>query len=86
MPNISWMSFKSFNNQEVEGLNALFYEEEVFRALSNLNKDKAVVLDGFPMAFWQFSWDFLKYDVLGPFREFYHQQKFQKCLNAMFLC
>lgn len=51
MPNISWMSFKSFNNQEVEGLNALFYEEEVFRALSNLNKDKAVGLDGFPMAF-----------------------------------
>ncbi|RVW94176.1 hypothetical protein CK203_038183 [Vitis vinifera] len=46
MPNISWMSFKSFNNQEVEGLNALFYEEEVFRALSNLNKDKAVGLDG----------------------------------------
>ncbi|RVW20854.1 hypothetical protein CK203_112614 [Vitis vinifera] len=42
MPNISWMSFKSFNNLEVEGLNALFYEEEVFRALSNLNKDKAV--------------------------------------------
>lgn len=51
MANISWMSFKSFNKQEVEGLKALFYEEVVFRALSNLNKDKAVGLDGFPMAF-----------------------------------
>ena len=30
MPNISWMPFRSLNNQEFEVLKVLFYEEEVF--------------------------------------------------------
>ena len=32
-----------------------FTEEEVFAALFELNGDKALGLDGFSMAFWQFS-------------------------------
>ena len=45
-----------------------FTEEEVFAALFELNGDKALGLDGFSMAFWQFSWDFLRNDVMGFFR------------------
>ena len=41
--------------------------------------------DGFPIAFWIFSWEFVKKEVLGFFREFHEQCRFVKNLNAMFL-
>ena len=41
-------------SSEVEGLEILFSEEEVFAALLELGKDKALGLDGFTMAFWFF--------------------------------
>ena len=45
-------------------------EKKVFSALSELNKDKALGLDGFSIAFWQFSWEFMKEEVIGFFKEF----------------
>ncbi|RVW99876.1 LINE-1 reverse transcriptase-like [Vitis vinifera] len=42
------------------GLEKPFTEEEVFRALSGCCGEKAPGPDGFSMAFWQFSWDFVK--------------------------
>ena len=62
-----------------------FSEEEVFGALSNLNGDKTLGLDGFSMAFWQFSWSFLKEEVMGFFNDFYDWGKFVKSINATFL-
>ena len=34
--------------------------EEILAAVSGLNDDKAPGPDGFPLAFWSFSWDFVK--------------------------
>ena len=62
-----------------------FTEKKVFAALSELNGDKALGLDGFSMDFWQFNWDFLRNDVLGFFREFYEHKKFVRDLNTTFL-
>ena len=62
-----------------------FSEEEVFGALLNLNGDKTLGLDGFSMAFWQFSWSFLKEEVMGFFNDFYDWGKFVKSINATFL-
>ena len=50
-----------------------------------MDGDKAPSPDGFSMAFWQFSWDFLKNDVMGFFREFYEHKKFVRNLNTTFL-
>ena len=36
-----------------------FYEEEVFASISGLNGEKASGLDGFPIVFWSFSWEFI---------------------------
>ena len=47
--------------------------------------DKAPGPDGFPLAFWSFSWDFVKNEVLGFFKEFHEQSRFVKNLNATFL-
>ena len=46
--------------------------------------DKAPDLDGFPLAFWSFSWDFVKNEVLGFSKEFHEQSRFVKNLNATF--
>ena len=37
-----------------------FSEEEVFAAISGLSGEKAPWLDGFPIVFWSFSWEFVK--------------------------
>ena len=66
-------------------LEAPFSEEEVFGALSDLNGDKAPGPDGFTMAFWQFSWGFLKEEVMGFFKDFHDQGKFIKSINASFM-
>lgn len=45
------LSFAGLDSNEVERLELLFSEEEVFVALSDLGKDKALGLDGYTMAF-----------------------------------
>ena len=57
----------------------------MFNALSELNGDKVVCLDGFSMTFWQFNWDFVKDEVMSLFREFHGYDSFEKSLNATFL-
>ena len=63
----------------------MFIEEEILAAVSGLNDDKAPGPDGFPIAFWSFSWDFVKEEVMGFFREFFQHNQFVKSLNATFL-
>ena len=63
----------------------MFTEEEVLAAVSGLNDDKAPRPDGFPIAFWSFSWDFVKDEVIGFFKDFFQNDQFVKSLNATFL-
>lgn len=41
--------------------------------LSDLKGDKAPGPDGFPITFWQLSWDFVKEEVMGFFRDSYER-------------
>ena len=66
-------------------LEEMFTEEEVLAAVSGLNIDKAPGPDGFPIAFWSFSWDFVKEEVMGFFNDFFQNERFVKSLNATFL-
>lgn len=54
-------------------------------ALSGFCGDKALGPDGFSMAFWQFSWDFVKLEVMNFFRDFYDSGCFVWSLNSTFL-
>ncbi|RVW28422.1 Transposon TX1 uncharacterized 149 kDa protein [Vitis vinifera] len=68
------------------GLEIPFTEGEVFAALSDLGKeDKAPGPDGFTMTFWLFSWDLVKAEIMGFFKEFHERGRFVKSLNATFL-
>ena len=60
-----------------EGLN--------FSRLADLNGDKAPGLNGFTAAFWPFSWDDVKLDIMWLFRDFHEHGSFVKSLNSTFM-
>ena len=72
-PGVNGFQFKQLERQDVFGLEKQFSEEEVYSALRSFSGDKALGPDGFTMTFWQFSWDFVKEEVIAFFREFHTQ-------------
>ena len=72
-------------DEDATRLEVAFSEEKVFLSLCEPNGDKALGLDGFTIAFWQYSWDFVKEEVMGFLREFHEQGKFVRILNTTFL-
>ena len=79
------LSFNEIGLEAASKLEEVFSEEEIWTAISGLNGDKASGPDGFPLAFWSFSWDFVKDEVLVFFKEFHEQGKFVRNFNATFL-
>ena len=84
-PSLPDLEINEIGSKESARLEENFSEEEIWNAISGLNSDKAPGPDGFPIAFWIFSWEFVKEEVLGFFREFHDQCRFVKNLNATFL-
>ena len=84
-PSLPDLSFNEIGIEVASKLEEVFSEEEIWTAISGLNGDKAPGPDGFPLAFWSFSWDFVKAEVLGFFKEFHEQGKFVRSINATFL-
>ena len=72
-------------DEQAAKLEEIFTEEKILAAISGLSGNKAPGPNGFPLAFWSFSWDFVKDEVLGFFKEFYEHNRFVKSLNATFL-
>ena len=79
------LSFATLNLEEARRLEVPFREEEVLKALNDMNGDKALGPDGFTIAFWQASWNFVKEDVMNMFRDFYNNGTFAKSLNSTFI-
>ena len=63
------LDFERIKDEDAAKLEEAFIENEVFSTLSELNRDKALGLDGFSIAFWQFSREFMKEEVIGFFKE-----------------
>ena len=84
-PSLPDLEINEIGSEEASRLEESFSEAEIWTAISGLNSDKAPGPDGFPIAFWIFSWEFVKEEVLGFFREFHDQCRFVKNLNATFL-
>ena len=71
--------------EEAVSLEETFSKNEIWTAITGLKSDKALGPDGFPIAFWSFSWDFVKDEVIGFFKEFHDNSRFVKNLNTTFL-
>ena len=84
-PSLPDLSFNEIGIEDASKLEEVFSEEEIWTAISGLNGDKAPGPDGFPLAFWSFSWDFVKAEVMSFFKEFHEQGKFVRSINATFL-
>ena len=84
-PSLPDLEINEIGSEDSVRLEENFSEEEIWNVISGLNSDKAPGPDGFPIAFWIFSWEFVKEEVLGFFREFHDQCRFVKNLNATFL-
>ena len=72
---------------EFDQINGLerFEQEEVLRAVKELEEDKTLDPDGFSLAFFHHCWGVVEKDVLAVFEEFYLHSKFEKSHNATFL-
>ncbi|RVW42952.1 hypothetical protein CK203_076318 [Vitis vinifera] len=84
-PSMDGLAFNRIDGEEAARLEEAFTEEEVFSALSDMNGDKAPGPDGFSLSFWQFSWEFVKVEVMGFFKEFHERGRFVRSLNSTFL-
>ena len=84
-PSLPDLEINEIGLEEVSRLEESFSEEEIWIVISGLNSDKAPGPEGFPIAFWIFSWEFVQEEVLGFFKEFHDQCRFVKNLNATFL-
>ena len=82
---MSSMEFDRIKSEEAVRLEEMFSMEEVYLAISELNGDKAPGSDGFPIAFWQFCWEFVKDEIISFFKDFYERGKFVRSLNSTFL-
>ncbi|RVW36717.1 hypothetical protein CK203_099199 [Vitis vinifera] len=61
-PSMEGLDFNRIGDEDAARLEEVFSEEEVLKALSDLNGDKAPGPDGFPL-FWQFCWDVVKEEI-----------------------
>ncbi|RVX23535.1 putative mitochondrial protein [Vitis vinifera] len=82
---IGGLLLKQTSPSEADGIEIPFSETEIYAALMGMNGDKAPGPDGFTVAFWQSSWEIVKEDILGLFKEFHEQNSFIKSLNHTFL-
>ena len=84
-PTLPDIALSEIGLEDATKLEEAFSEEEIWTTILGLNNDKASGPDGFPLAFWSFSWDFVKNEFLGFFKEFHEHSRFVKNLNATFL-
>ena len=82
---IEGLHLNRLNSREAEVLELPFTEEEIYSAPMEMNDDKASGPNGFTVAFWQSSWEFVKEEIVDLFKEFYDQRSFAKSLNTTFL-
>ena len=83
-PSINGLNFKELGEGLASNLEVMFFEEEIFAALSSCCGDKAPGPNGFAMIFWLFCWDVVKPEIVGLFREFHIHGTFQRSLNSTF--
>ena len=84
-PSLPDLNLNRIGFEEAASLEETFSKNEIWTAIYGLNSDKAPSPDGFPLAFWSFSWDFVKNEVIGFFKEFHDNSRFVKNLNTTFL-
>jgi hypothetical protein len=85
LPLLDGLEFSNISSVDAVWLDRPFDEEEVLGVLLGFNGDKALGPDGFPVAFFQSCWSFLKGDIMALLRHFHKLGSFERSLNATFV-
>ena len=70
-PFVEGLEFDYIGDTERVWLERKFAREEILQVVNDLEGDKALVLDGFTMAFYHHCWRVVEKDVLAVFDEFF---------------
>jgi len=84
-PFLEGISYNSIDEEAASEVVREFSEEEVWKAINELGKDKAPWPDGFNIAFFRHYWNVVKRDIMGLFADFHKNGVFEKSLNATFI-
>ena len=66
-------------------MDSLFTEEKIFKAIFQLDRDKALGPDDFTIAVFQNYWDVIKEDLVRLFAEFHRSGIINQSTNAFFI-
>ena len=75
------ISYNSIVEEDASELVKEFFEEEVWKAINDLGKDKAPGPDVFNIDFFQHCWNVVKEDIMGFFADFHKNGVFEKSLH-----
>ncbi|XP_075092357.1 uncharacterized protein LOC142172597 [Nicotiana tabacum] len=70
-PSKNFEGIATITTEEKNGLEAPFDEDEVLAAIQSSAPDKAPRPDGFTMAFYQHSWEFIKHNILTAMNHYH---------------
>jgi hypothetical protein len=84
-PRVDNLEFDVLSTDEVSSLEEPFEEREVREVIKGMDRDKALGLDGFSLAFFQDCWEVVKGDFMEVFTDFRAQGKFVKSINSTFI-
>ena len=73
------------SGESASRLESPFTEEEISKAIFQLDRDKAPGLDGFTIAVFQDCWDVIKEDLVRVFAEFHRSGIINQSTNASFI-
>ena len=79
------LDWSLISEESASGLDSPFTEEEISKAIFQLNRDKALGLDGFTIAVFQDCWDVIKEDLVRVFDEFHRSGIINQSTNASFI-
>ncbi|RVW39477.1 Transposon TX1 uncharacterized 149 kDa protein [Vitis vinifera] len=71
--------------EEILRLESPFTEEEIYKAIFQMDRDKAPGPDGFTIAVFQDCWDVIKEDLVRVFAEFHRSGIINQSTNASFI-
>lgn len=67
-----WGEHEKLSGEDVRKLSEPFSEDEIKKVVFGMRKNKAAGCDGFPTEFYQACWEFIKYDLMMCFHDFYN--------------
>jgi len=84
-PFLGGIAFNAISLEDARDLVKDFTEDEVWKAITDLGKEKALGPDGFNIAFFHHCWSIVKEELMGFFADFHRNGVFKKSLNATFI-